>query len=449
MSREDLSFLYHAGQNSFCKMFFGSQTMPARKFLEWEKTALPAARASAGVALARAFLYGGLAACEADEVRLVLTELLDDPSPLVRRALAETLASDAHVPHYMVLTLAGDSSDIAAIVLARSPLFSEAELIDFAATADAFVQSAIALRPFVSAPVAAALAETGACAALRALAINPGAELLDFSIRRMIERHGHDAGLRAALLARPNLSAALRSDLAGGAAKALAMRLTGAAGLTPEKAERLTRDAREKANLQLAAECACEANGAVTFVAHLRRTGQLTAGLLLRGLLCGNKRLLEAALALTGVPIARVAALTSKSKSSKFAALYRKAGMPERLLPAFVAGLEAVAIARFRGLVTACMQGSLVAGVLGACISINCGELDQLIASLRRLEAEAARDEARNFRRAISPAPQRFDVPRRLAATSIRQAPGKPGNAAKPASFTIDLAAFEAALAAA
>lgn len=450
MSREDLSFLYHAGQNSFCKMFLDSQTMPARKFLEWEKTALPAARASAGVALARAFLYGGLAACEADEVRLVLTELLDDPSPLVRHALAETLASDTHVPHYMVLTLAADSSDIAAIVLARSPLFSEAELIDFAATADAFGQSAIALRPFVSAPVAAALAETGSCAALRALAINPGAELLDFSIRRMIERHGHDAGLRAALLTRPNLSAALRSDLAGGAAKALAMRLTGAAGLTPEKAERLTRDAREKANLQLAAECACEANGAVTFVAHLRRTGQLTAGLLLRGLLCGNKRLLEAALAeLTGVPIARVTDLTSKSKSSKFATLYRKAGMPARLLPAFVAGLEAVAIARFRGLVTACMQGSLVASVLDACMSINRGELDQLIASLRRLEAEAARDEARNFRRAMSPAPQRFDMPRRLAATSIRQAPGKPGNAAKPANFTIDLAAFEAALAAA
>lgn len=256
MSREDLSFLYHAGQNSFCKMFLDSQTMLARKFLEWEKTASPAARASAAVALARAFLYGGLSACEGDEVRLVLTGLLDDPSPLVRRALAETLASDVHVPHYMVLTLAGDSADIAAIVLGRSPLFSDAELIDFAAAANGFVQTAIALRPFVSAPVAAALAETGACVALRALAVNPGATLLDFSIRRMIERHGHDAGLRAALLTRPDLPAALRSDLAGGAAKALAMRLTGAAGLPPEEAARLTRDAREKANVQIAAECA-------------------------------------------------------------------------------------------------------------------------------------------------------------------------------------------------
>jgi len=232
-------------------MFLDSHTMLARKFLEWVKSASPVARADAAGALARAFLYDGLAKCEGEEARLVLTGLLDDPSPLVRRALAENFASDANVPHYLVLTLAEDNPDIAAIVLARSPLFSDAELVDFAATADAFVQSAIALRPSVSAPVTAALAEVGACEALIALAVNPGAELLDFSIRRIIERHGHDASLRAALLTRPNLSAALRSDLAGGAAKALAARLTGDAGLLPEKAERLTRDARERANIYL------------------------------------------------------------------------------------------------------------------------------------------------------------------------------------------------------
>ena len=155
--------------------------------------------------------------------------------------------------------------------------------------------------------------------------------------------------LRAALLARPNLSAALRSDLAGGAAKALSARLTGDAGLPPEKVERLTREARERANVQIAAEWACEANDTLTFVAHLRGSGQLTAGLLLRGLLCGNKRLLETALCeLSGLAMPRVMGLAAKSKSAGFAALYRKAQMPERLLPAFVAGLEAVARSPFR-----------------------------------------------------------------------------------------------------
>jgi uncharacterized protein (DUF2336 family) len=432
-------------------MFLDSQTMLAQKFLEWAKTASSVARADAAGALARTFLYDGLAKCEGEEIRLVLTGLLDDPSPLVRSALAENFASDANVPHYMVLTLAEDNPEIAAIVLARSPLFSNVELVDFAATADAFVQSAIALRPSVSAPVAAALAEVGACEALIALAVNPGAELLDFSIRRIIERHGHDASLRVALLGRPDLSAALRSDLAGGAAKALAARMTGDAGLPPEKAERLTRDARERANIQIAAECACEANGALTFVAHLRGSGQLTAGLLLRGLLCGNKRLLEAALAdLAGVPIARVEVLAAKSRSAGFSALYRKAQMPERLLPAFVAGLEAAARSQFRGPVSARLQRPIVASVLNACASINRGELDQLIARLRHLEAEAVRDEARNFRRAALLATRTPEAPRRLLqATRIRHAPGKPENSAKGACFTIDLAAFVAELAAA
>ena len=179
--------------------------MVVQKFLDWAKIASPVGRAEGAGLLAHAFLYGDLTEAECDEARLVLTALLDDPSPLVRRAQAENFASAANVPHYMVLTLAGDHPDIAAIVLARSPLLSDAELVDCAATADAFAQSAIALRPSVSAPVAAALAEVGACEALISLAVNPGAELLEFSIRRMIERHGHDAGLRAALLARPNV----------------------------------------------------------------------------------------------------------------------------------------------------------------------------------------------------------------------------------------------------
>ncbi|TPV98982.1 MAG: hypothetical protein USCAAHI_01581 [Beijerinckiaceae bacterium] len=161
--------------------------MAARRFLEWAWTASPVERAEGASMLARAFLYGDLAEPEREEAKLVLTGLLDDSSPLVRRALAENFASVATAPHYMVLTLAGDHSDIAAIVHSRSPLLSDA------ATSDAFAQSAIALRPSVSAPVAAALSEVGCSEALISLAVNPGAELLEFSIRRMIERHGHDA----------------------------------------------------------------------------------------------------------------------------------------------------------------------------------------------------------------------------------------------------------------
>lgn len=441
-------------------MFWESETMMAQKFLEWIRTAYPVERAEGTARLARAFLYDDLPAPEREEARLILTALLEDSSPRVRRALAETFASATTVPHYMVLTLAGDHSDIAAIVLARSPLLSDAELVDCAATSDAFAQSAIALRPSVRAPVAAALAEVGACEALISLALNPGAEVLEFSFRRMIERHGHNADLREALLARPDLSAALHSDLAGAAVKALSAQLAATGGLPPEQALSLTIAAREKANVQIAAKSACESQGALNFVAHLRGSGQLTAGLLLRGLLCGNKHLLEAALCeLTGLPMARVAGFVAETKGAGFAALYRKAEMPVRLLPAFVAGLEAVAQARCGGPMNAKLRRPIITRVLKACALVNRGELDPLIVRLRQLEAEAARNEARDFRRAMAPQPHivrdsghGFEPPLRLQPIRLqpsvarRPAPGAP---VPGEDFTVDFEAFEAALAAA
>jgi uncharacterized protein (DUF2336 family) len=433
--------------------------MAVQNFLQLVQITTPAELAEAAGALARAFLYGELTEPEREEARLVLTGLLDNSSPLVRRALAESFASATNVPHYMVLTLANDRSDVAAIVLARSPLLSEAELVECATTADAFAQSAIALRPWVPAPVAAALAEVGARKALISLAANPGAELLEFSIRRMIERYGHDPELRAALVARPNLPASLRSDLAGAAAKALSGMLAGRAGLTPERVRCLTREAGEKANVKIAAETAGEANEILNFVAHLRRSGQLTAGLLLRGLLCGNKHLLETALCeLSGLAMPRVMGLVAESKSAGFAALYRKAHMPERLLPAFIAGLEAVAKSGCGGPMNARLQGPIVASVLHACASVNQGELDRLIAALRRLEAEAARNEAREFRRdkaashampdlpsagRLPPAARPPISPPEIIGPERRQTP------AKAKRFSIDLAAFAAELAAA
>ena len=368
--------------------------------------------------------------------------LVDHASPDVCRALAEGLACAENVPHYMVHTLANDSSDVASIILARSPVLSDAELVDCVATADGFAQSAIAHRPWVPAPVCAALAEVGASEALIALASNPGADLLEFSIRRMIERQGHDEDLRAALLSRPNLPASIRSDLAGAAAVALAARMKERAGLPQEKTECLMRDARERAIVEIVAETASDTKEMVNLVAHLRRSKQLTAGLLLRGLLCGNKTLFEFALSeLSGLALRRVAGVVAKGKGAGFGALYRKARMPTRLLPVFVACLEALKTYGLPGPMTARLQGPLIDSVLRVSISISDGELDYLISALRRLEAEAAREDAREFQLGA------VDV-RRLPAVS-HSAPATLASTAMISDIVIDIEAFEAALMAA
>jgi len=374
--------------------------MIVRHFLQWAQTASAAQRAEGAGALARAYLYSDMAPETRHAARIALTSLLDDPSPVVRRALADNFASALDAPHSIVSALACDQSDIAAPILSRSPLLSEAELIDCAAIGDAFSQSAIALRARVPAGVAAALAEVGAREAAISLSVNPGADLPEFSMRRMIERFGDDGEMREALLSRPLLPATIRNDLVNATASSLASFVVDCAWLSTERAERLAREARDKANVVIVAETAERdgRSGVRDLVAHLRASGQLTASLALRALLSGNRDLFEAALVeLSGLREDKVAGLLRDFRGAGFAALYARAGLPAKFLPAFRAALEAQR--EFSGIHAAGGDARLslvmIERVLTACDEISGGELDKLMALLRRFEMEAAREEAR------------------------------------------------------
>jgi uncharacterized protein (DUF2336 family) len=315
-------------------------------------------------------------------------------------------------------------------VLRRSPRLSDAELIDCAAIGDAFAQAAIALRPRLSMNVSAALAEIGSREALIALAVNSGADIADFSIGRMIERFGADGEVREALLSRPDLPPVLRSALVAATAQALSAFVTSRSWLSVERAQRVTREARESANIMISAESARDGDqvGACELVAYLRSSGQLTAGLILRSLLSGHTNLFEAALGeLSGMPERRVAGLIRDFRSAGFAALYNRAGLPAGLLPAFRAALEATREFGFssEGCHTVRLSRSITERVLTACEDANEGALDGLLALLRRFETEALREEARvlaiDLRRPeqetnvvvpmVSAVPERFGVP--------------------------------------
>ncbi|MEA2834156.1 MAG: hypothetical protein QOG66_2358 [Methylobacteriaceae bacterium] len=404
--------------------------MLVRKFMLWVGDVSAAERAEGAGALARAYLYSDLAETEKRDAEVALFSLLDDPSPIVRKSIAEAFASALDAPHSIVLALANDQSAISSVVLGRSPLLSDAELIDCAAIGDAFAQAAIALRPVLSTGVAAALAEIGSREALIALAVNPGAEIADFSMRRMIERFGSDGEVREALLSRPHLPPALRSALVEATARALSQFVTSRSWLCAARAERVTRDARESANIMISAESArdCDYAGACELVAYLRQSGQLTAGLILRSLLSGHTTLFEAALCeLSGMPAKRVAGLVRDFRGAGFSALYNRARLPAGLLPAFRAALEAQRETGFAS--ESChsvqLSRSIIERVLTACEDANEGALDGLLALLRRFEAEALREEARvlalDLRRPeqetnvvvpmVSAVPERFSAP--------------------------------------
>src|SRR5579862_8994546 len=120
--------------------------MIVRQFLQWVRNAPAPERAEATSALARAYLYSDLSSDDRAAAEGAMLLLLDDSWPLVRRALADVLAASPDAPGAVVYALANDRPEIAAPVLALSPLFVDADLVDAVAMGTAMVQSAIASR---------------------------------------------------------------------------------------------------------------------------------------------------------------------------------------------------------------------------------------------------------------------------------------------------------------
>ncbi|MGA8951732.1 MAG: hypothetical protein WB806_13310, partial [Xanthobacteraceae bacterium] len=87
--------------------------MIVRDFLQWVRTAPASERAEATSALARAYLYSDLSSDDLAAAEGAMLMLLDDPSPLVRRALADALAASPDAPPAIVFALAADQPTIA------------------------------------------------------------------------------------------------------------------------------------------------------------------------------------------------------------------------------------------------------------------------------------------------------------------------------------------------
>ena len=372
--------------------------MIVRHFLDWVRTAPAGKRAEATAALARAYLYSDLSPDDAAAAEGAMLMLLDDTSPMVRRALADALAASPSAPPAIVLALAADQPQIAAPVLALSPLFVDADLVDAVATGNSAVQTAIASRASLPCPVAAAIAEVGTAEACLVLAENSDAEMAPISIDRMIERFGHLAAIREALLGREDIGAATRLTLVAKVSETLVDFVSACQWLDAGHAQRIGREACEKATITLAAETPTAQMRAL--IRHLRVGGQLTAGLILRALLSGNVALFEEALAeLTDMPVDRVSGLIYDSSNTGLLALFDRAELPPSTYPAFKEAIEAL---REGGLVSepggaARLKRRTIERVLTRCENEDLGELAPLLTLLRRFATEAAREEARMF----------------------------------------------------
>jgi uncharacterized protein (DUF2336 family) len=376
--------------------------MIVRQFLQWLRNAPSGERADATSALARAYLHSDLSPDDRAAAEGAMIMLLDDPSPLVRQALAEVFASSQAAPQVVVHALAADQPEIARPLLQRSPMLSDADMVDLVATAHPESQAAIASRFLLPRAVSAAIAEVGAAQACLALLENPDADVAVFSFDRIVERFGHLSAIRENLLSRDDLPATTRQAALAKLSQTLAGFVASRHWLPEDHAQYAAREACEKATVALAAETTYEEIG--TLVSHLRASNQLTAGFVLRALLSGNVVLFEEALAdLSGMPLQSVAGYIHDRMMSGFRALYRKAGLPDAAYPAFreaVIALREGVSSPYQG-GAAYLSRAMVERVLTRCNEQSGDEdiesVEPLLSLLRRFAVEAARDEARVF----------------------------------------------------
>ena len=302
--------------------------MIIQHFLKWIDTAKVAERAAAANALARAYVFSEMSFEDRCAAEAALTLLLDDPSPKVRLAMAEPLSLSHQAPAQIIAGLASDQPEIAAMVLVRSPLLSEADLIDRVAAGSPVVQGLIAMRPLLSMGLCAAIAETGDAASCREMLNNSGADIAALSLRRIAERHGDEAALRDMMLRDPRVPAETHHVLMARLGEALQGSPLVRALIGPARAARVTRDACVNASVSLIDATPSAERPAL--LEHLRLCGELTTGFLVRVVAYGKIDFFGGALVtLSGQREARVQALLANGRDVALEALFRAAGLAE------------------------------------------------------------------------------------------------------------------------
>jgi uncharacterized protein (DUF2336 family) len=371
--------------------------MIVRQFISWVRSAPAGERAEATRSLARAWLISDLSQDDRAAAEGALLMLLDDPSPLVRQAMAEVFARSAEAPAAIVQALSLDQVSVALGVLEHSPLLIDADLVDIVATGDCAMQCAIARRINLPASVGAAIAEVGTPSAALELIENAHAELAAFTWHRIAVRHGHLAAIRESMLVLEDLPAATRVALVAKLSETLAQFVVARNWLNADRADRIASEARDRSTVNIAAHS--RGDDMRGLVQHLRLTGQLTAGLILRALLSGNLELFNSALAeLSGLPPARVSSLLHDRGSASLHALLMRAGLPETTFAAFRVALEVNHETGFADTLggVARLRRRMVERVLTHC-ETDRHAAEPLLILLRRFATESAREEARMF----------------------------------------------------
>jgi uncharacterized protein (DUF2336 family) len=273
----------------------------------------------------------------ANEIMQILAE---DAADLVRRTLSVTLRNSPILPRDIALRLAQDIESVAIPVLQESPVFTDEDLIELVLSVTAAKQAAIANRDEVSVTLSEVISEHGAIEAVRTLSANRGAEWSDKAFDDSLRRFGNDEVLQRGLIKREFIPTHIAEKMVSLVSGELFDLLVNRHELPAQMAIDLAASSRERATIDLV-EQAGRTHDLPRFVTQLNLNGRLSPSLIMRALCCGQMPFVEHALSeLSGVAHQRVWLMIHDAGPLGLEAVFDRAGLPRKMLPAFRAAVS-------------------------------------------------------------------------------------------------------------
>lgn len=289
--------------------------------LDWQPDAPLDGRASHAVALAHA-LSLDLPPDTRGAIEGTVMLAAVDPAPRVRLVLAEAVSTMRDAPLPLIAQLSTDRPDIAGLVLARSPVVTQADLIDLVPRLDPRVVPVLAARATDPA-VAELIVELGEADASAELLRNPAVPLSGAILESIADRHGHVPEVRDLLLARGDLPIGAQFAVVEGLCRAFSTIEIVSSVLGEARTQRVLDDAQGDALMQIAeGRSATELSVLSQELADQWRIDQM---LLLRALCHGRRDLFAALLApASGVSEARVRSILRSQRANALRGLIER-----------------------------------------------------------------------------------------------------------------------------
>lgn len=363
--------------------------MFVERFVAWASHACVAERADALKVMAQRYSDRDIAADDIPGTEQVFTLFLDDPSPIVRAAMAEALAGCEFLPRTLVWSLSRDIPEVATAMLRASPLLGVNALVHAARDGDPVCQAAVAARDDIDAKTVRTLVAFGAPEAAVALLQNDQVLLSPDLKHDLAKRLASDAAVRDVLLDDETILPQTRQILVHGLACSLVNFASSHFCVEEARLRSVANRAASLGSVELAD--GTDAKAMADYVAHLRETDQLTPTLLLRAVCEGRLALFEAAMAqLSGVSLRRVRSTAKASHSSAFRSLHTRAGLSDTTFSVFQAAIAMVH--------TGLTGNDLILAIVDRVEEEGSAD-PALLSMLYQIAADNRRHQARNFDR--------------------------------------------------